>query len=403
MSIHNNIWWGAPKKFTAKLEERKISWLELFYDLVYVIVISRTTHLLVINTSLLGIVDYIYLFSIIFWGWYNGSQYYDLHGAPGIRTRFMTLWQMIAVASLAVTLDSPPDKLLYRTTISIAFLQGYITYLWWSVGIYDKEHRKLNVPYTICYLLSLGLILTSLFVQNGEKRIFFWTALALNYLPPVLAARGIQSRGIVFTLSTSMVERLGLMVIIVFGEAILGVINGMSGMKEVTITQWLCFGLGILITFGLWWIFFSIIADRESKTGYAAGMTMSAIYIPAISSLGMTGAYFPAVIAAADPLFFLLRSMYGISLSVFLLTVVAMSRFLVYPPQYIKAKKLLQPIILIAAGLISSITLLLPAVSPVYYLLAIFIVFLAIIVVITNRWYRVETSKTKEDDGIISV
>ncbi|MEO6130706.1 MAG: hypothetical protein ABIQ02_02575 [Saprospiraceae bacterium] len=44
MSRNNaSIWWGPPRKFSTKVEERKINCLELFYDLVYVIVIPKAT------------------------------------------------------------------------------------------------------------------------------------------------------------------------------------------------------------------------------------------------------------------------------------------------------------------------------------------------------------------------
>jgi hypothetical protein len=38
-----NLWWGPPKNFSDRTNERKISWLELFYDLAYVAVISQLT------------------------------------------------------------------------------------------------------------------------------------------------------------------------------------------------------------------------------------------------------------------------------------------------------------------------------------------------------------------------
>ncbi|PQJ12073.1 hypothetical protein CJD36_009805 [Flavipsychrobacter stenotrophus] len=397
MAIHNSIWWGAPKKFTTRAAERKISWLELFYDLVYVIVISRTTQLLVQHTSVVGFIDYLYMFAIIFWGWYNGSQYYDLHGTPGVRTRFMTLWQMVAVAALAVTLGSQPDKLIFRSTISLAFLQLFITYLWWSVGIYDKEHRKLNVPYTVCYLISLALIICSLFAPATEKRVILWLALLLNYLPPFLAFRRYPERANDFSLSSSMVERLGLMVIIVFGEAILGVINCIGPLDEISPQVWLCFGLGILITFALWWIFFALIADRESKPGYAAGMTMSVIYIPLIASLGIAGAYFPGVMHQPASALNVPRGMYATGISFFLLSTSALSCFLEYPAEYHGARKLLRVLLFITGAIILGITLLLPWLPLIAYLLGIFVALLFVIVIITNTWVRVEKNKADEN------
>jgi low temperature requirement protein LtrA len=106
---------------------------------VYVIAISRITHLFAAHPGAAGLLDYSYLFIMIFWGWLNGSIYHDLHGSPGIRTRLMTLWQMMAVAALIVCLDSPQDGMLFRTTIALMVLQLFITYLWWSVAFTTKR------------------------------------------------------------------------------------------------------------------------------------------------------------------------------------------------------------------------------------------------------------------------
>ncbi len=152
--MHNLVskrWWGAPKKFSIEKEERKISWLELFYDLVYVIAISTITHYVAQQFSINALLDYFYLFVIIFWGWLNGSLYHDLHGTEGLRTRLMTLWQMVIIAALVITLHTGPENLLFNATIVLLIMQAYITYLWWSVGLYDKEHRRLNslIPFFI--------------------------------------------------------------------------------------------------------------------------------------------------------------------------------------------------------------------------------------------------------------
>lgn len=244
-----NIWWGPPKKFSTQIAERKISWLELFYDLVYVIVIARATHYIAAHPSWSGLLDYTYLFTMIFWGWYNGSLNHDVHGTPGIRTRFMTLWQMMAVGALTVTLDSPPESIIVRSTFAIMFLQLLITYLLWSVGLYDKEHRKLNRPFTVWFLTAFVLLVVTFWIPFPYKRFVFFTALGLNYLPFALTAMRLKKDKVEFTLSSNMTERLGLLTIILFGEAILGVINGVSYMAELDVYVWLCFGTGIFNRF----------------------------------------------------------------------------------------------------------------------------------------------------------
>src|SRR5213595_469902 len=68
----SSAWWGAPRKFDPHFEKRSISWLELFYDLVYVIAISRITHHLAMHMSVDGFWQYACLFILVFWGWLNG-------------------------------------------------------------------------------------------------------------------------------------------------------------------------------------------------------------------------------------------------------------------------------------------------------------------------------------------
>jgi low temperature requirement protein LtrA len=122
--LSSKQWWGAPKKFSTENRDRKISWLELFYDLVYVIAISTITHSLAKQFSKSALLDYFFLFVIIFWGWLNGSLYHDLHGNEGLRTKLMTLWQMLIIAALVITLHSEQAYLLLNATIVLLVMQG---------------------------------------------------------------------------------------------------------------------------------------------------------------------------------------------------------------------------------------------------------------------------------------
>lgn len=404
MPKHNyNIWWGPPKKFSTLIAERKVSWLELFYDLVYVIVISKITHYLPQHPDMKGLLDYGYLFAMVFWGWFNGSYYHDLHGSPGIRTRLMTLWQMVAVGALAVTLEDLSEDLVYRVTFALLFLQIYITYLWWSVGIYDKHHRKLNVPYTVSFLLAFVLLILTLFIPFPYKRLVFWIALLLNYLPFVLTALRFKRTGASLSLSPSMTERLGLLTIIVFGEAILGVINSISNIEMRSTTVWVCFVFGILIVFGLWWIFFSTVADRACKNGMFAGNAVALSYIPTLASLGMVGASFPSllknIIAEETCYSNPLQILFGVSIASFLFFVTVISRYLVFPVEYEVSRKRMQ-LLLIAAGCLNLLLMFVFPFVPLYlYLFFVLCSLLIVIVEMTRIWFKIELIHIAEQNN----
>ena len=96
-------WWRNSNERNANIEDRKISWLELFYDLIYVIAISKITHNLSLQLNISGFLDYFYMLGLIYWGWLNGSSHYDLLGANDVRTIFLMIWQIAILSALIVT------------------------------------------------------------------------------------------------------------------------------------------------------------------------------------------------------------------------------------------------------------------------------------------------------------
>ena len=83
-------WWQIPRRVSDRPEERTISFLELFYDLVYVVLIAQIAHSLAGHVDLAGFGQFVFLFVLVWWAWLNGALYHDLHGNNDIRTRVFT-------------------------------------------------------------------------------------------------------------------------------------------------------------------------------------------------------------------------------------------------------------------------------------------------------------------------
>ena len=80
----------------------RVSFLELFYDLVYVVVIAQAAHELAGSVSLRGYLEFLIVFGVIWVAWANGTLYYELHGREDGRTRTYVFLQMAILALLAV-------------------------------------------------------------------------------------------------------------------------------------------------------------------------------------------------------------------------------------------------------------------------------------------------------------
>jgi low temperature requirement protein LtrA len=323
----SSAWWGPPKKFETHQKDRRVSWLELFFDLVYLIAIARITHHLAAHLNAAGFIEYICLFTLIFWGWLNGSLHHDLHGNQGLRTRLMTLWQMMVIAAFAIVVEKDPGEHHQYVTIVFMIMQLFITYQWWSVGLYDKSHRQYSWPYTTLYLISFGLMALSMVVSESWLWFIIPSVVVLNYCPPFISHMILKRTAKQLDLSSSMFERLGLFTIIVFGELVLGVVNGIIEIEVLDFSAWLNFALAISLVFALWWIFFTMIARREAKKNFARASLLELLYIPALIALSFLAAGFPSYFREAHSV----QSLFGYSIAAFLLCISLLIGLLEYP------------------------------------------------------------------------
>src|SRR4029077_313836 len=103
--------WRPPRSHGDTILGRRVSSLELFYDLVYVAVIAQAAHQLAEHLSGRGLVEFAVVFALIWIAWLNGSLYLELHGREDGRTRTFVYVQMGILALLAVfTGDAAADS-----------------------------------------------------------------------------------------------------------------------------------------------------------------------------------------------------------------------------------------------------------------------------------------------------
>ncbi|HTD93288.1 MAG TPA: low temperature requirement protein A [Chitinophagaceae bacterium] len=327
---HTNLWWGPPRNFDERKNERKISWLELFYDLVYVAAISQLTHHLAEHPSWAGAGYTFLLFSLVFWSWVNGSQYYDLHGNDSIRTRLFTFLQMLAVAAVAISVQDAYEGHHRGFAISFICVQVIVTYLWWSIGLYDRSHRVFNKFYTFNYIISMILLIISIFCDSATATILWVIVLLFNLTPALIGAgtivRVLRERSQVFTASAALVERFGLFTIIVLAESILGTVTGIAEVKDKTPVAWVAFLLGIFIAFLLWSLYFDMTSEQETKQGYGYLQWLIFLHFPLLACLGIMGACIKVLLSNIETgLPHFIPWMFCIALAVILFMIAAIS------------------------------------------------------------------------------
>ena len=79
MNLKFRIWWQPARKAGDFDDDRSVSFLELFYDLVYVVLVAQLSHALAAHLDLKHLWQFMFLFAIVWWSWLNGSTYHEYH------------------------------------------------------------------------------------------------------------------------------------------------------------------------------------------------------------------------------------------------------------------------------------------------------------------------------------
>lgn len=327
-------WWQPPRKTIDREEDRSVTFLELFYDLVYVVLIAELAHGLATHVNLEGVLGFAFLFIIVWWAWINGTLYHELHGNNDIRTRVFTFLQMFTVAGMAVFAHNALGEGSTGFALSYVAFQLILTYLWWRTGVHDPLHRPLSTPYVLAFLFNTLLFIVSIFVPAPWRFVLWGIALVISLLLPVLTLRmGKENPEIQEEINRSssathsMVERFGLFTIIVLGEVIAGTIRGVAGHHHLNLTVGITAALGMLIAIGLWWVYFDFVSGRLPLPGVTNSRRWMYLHLPMTMGITAVGAaVFNLVEHTGEPLSAVVRWLLAGSMALALLCIAALMR-----------------------------------------------------------------------------
>lgn len=293
--------WQPPRAHGEVIDGREVSFLELFYDLVYVVVIAQASHHFAGHMTAAGAAQFAIVFGMIWFAWVNGAVYHDLHGRSDARTRFYVFVQMGVLVLLAVFTsgatsgDGPAFALVYSAYLLI------LGWLWYSVRRQDDlAFRPLTTPYLIG-ILGSATIVGATALLNDEARLIVWAILVISWLVG-LAAIDMRRRppGVPrMRASESTVERFDLLTIIVLGEVVVGVVNGIADADRTPVA--IVTGvLGLGIGFAYWWTYFDLVGGRQIAAARGAMAKWLVGHFLVTLSIAATGAVMVSMIRQAS-------------------------------------------------------------------------------------------------------
>ncbi|MBL4626747.1 MAG: low temperature requirement protein A [Roseicyclus sp.] len=204
---------------------RHANWLELFYDLIYVIVIARLTHMIIGGyDTAIGFTEYFtyaVLFVPVWWTWTGHTLFLNRFGRDTHLERLLTFVQMFGLILLAVfVLDGLKGGGglaggASAFALAYAFVRFTLIAMYIMAHIQNPQYRPLTLRLILGFSTGAALWAVSVFFPPNIMFALWGLGLAIDLLTPIFARNCLTKMPVH---RSHLPERTGLLFIIVLGS-----------------------------------------------------------------------------------------------------------------------------------------------------------------------------------------
>jgi low temperature requirement protein LtrA len=285
----------------ADPSEKRVSPLELFFDLVFVFALTRVTQLMSEQPTWTGLGQGMLVLAALWWAWGAYAWLTNYIAADEDRERLLMFAVMGAflVAALAVPGAFGHEALLFAVAYAVA--------RWLHIFIFAEANDDLDAAEAIRRLARTalpapGLLIVAAFLDGSTQALLWILALAIDFSGPfVFGVRGFRVSPAHFA------ERFSLIVIIALGESIVATGAGIHGEIDAGVVGAAL--LGLVLACALWWAYFDVVAlvsERHFRDAHGHGLILMArdsysyLHLPMIAGIVLVALGIKKVIGHVD-------------------------------------------------------------------------------------------------------
>jgi low temperature requirement protein LtrA len=247
----------------------RVTYLELFFDLVFVFAVTQLSHTLLEHLTLVGALQTMFLLMAVWWVWMFTSWFTNWVDPDKPPVRMMMFLLMLAGLLLSASIPHAFDHEGLLFASAYAFSQVVRT-AFLVASTHGRDHGNFhNTRRILVWLTGSGAFWIAGGLCEGKLRVVWWLiALAIEYVSPY-AGFFVPGLGRSTTAdwkidAAHMAERCALFVIIALGESIL--VTGATAASLPATTAATCaFLIAFVGSVAMWWIYFNIGAERGSR------------------------------------------------------------------------------------------------------------------------------------------
>jgi low temperature requirement protein LtrA len=244
----------VPRLRNLEERERRVSSIELFFDLVFVFAFTQVTTFWLEHTSWGGLGRGLLVLLVLWWVW---ASYAWLTNAADAEVDLVSAVLLFAMGALFITALAVPDafgkhRLLFALALFVVLVAFVGLYALVSKDVPDQLAAVLRMSRTV--VLGGALIVAAAFVPSSVRPVLWAVAFVVGFFGPLLGGLGgwrVQP--------AHFIERHGLIVIIALGES-LGAIG--FGARATGLEFRVIVGavLGLVVAASLWLAYFDYVS-----------------------------------------------------------------------------------------------------------------------------------------------
>ncbi|MHA2029428.1 MAG: low temperature requirement protein A [Candidatus Kariarchaeaceae archaeon] len=230
-------------------EDQSVTFVELFFDLVFVFAVTQITLLLHEHFDYRHLAQATLIFWLIWWSWQQFTWALNTIDTTNIYVEFLTLLSTAIAFFMAIAIpEAFGDRgILFASTYVVTRVIG----LSLQFKVSDELGQR-DIVKRWASLSAIGLLFVFIGAMIGGNSQFLFWAIAL-ILDLTAATTSAQETWAINT--DHMAERHGLIIIVALGESL---IVAAAGLTDHTLNSdlYMVGAISVLLTCGLWWSYF---------------------------------------------------------------------------------------------------------------------------------------------------
>jgi low temperature requirement protein LtrA len=256
-----------------------------------VVLIGQAAHHLAGHLTWRGLGEFAVVFTLVWIAWTNGSLHHELHGHDDARARNTFLLQILVLVAMGACIPQAGGTRGAAFAVTAAVLLAVLAVLWLLAARGDRPEYRRPSRLFVTGTAACAVLLAGTALLPASARVPAWGLLDAAYLAGFAAVilTATPGQAAALTITDALIERFGLLTIIVLGETLIGVVDGLAGEPINGLT--LSVGLvAVVVGFGAWWTYFDFAGHRHPRPNPTATLQWILGHVPLTAAIAAMGA-----------------------------------------------------------------------------------------------------------------